>query len=161
MNVFSKLTGLLVILIFAAKAQAQQSVNTAGANISSASGSVSYSAGQVVFHTVSGINGSVAEGIQQPYEISVVTATETGNEIAWNMIVYPNPTSGNLKLNISGPDVSEMKYLLYNLQGQLIREEAISTNDTEIPMGDFSPSTYFINIKQSANTLKTFRIIKK
>ena len=53
--------------------QAQESVNATGGNALGSGGSVSYSVGQLTYQTHVGTNGSVAEGVQQPFEISVVT----------------------------------------------------------------------------------------
>jgi hypothetical protein len=52
---------------------AQENVNASGSNASGSGGSASYSVGQVFYQIHSGSNGSVVEGVQQPYEISVIT----------------------------------------------------------------------------------------
>ena len=54
----------------------QQAVVTAGAEATGTGGTVSYSVGQVVYQTHAGTNGSVAEGVQQPYEISVLSSAK-------------------------------------------------------------------------------------
>jgi hypothetical protein len=43
----------------------------AGGEATGSGGSVSYSVGQVVYTTNTGINGSVAQGVQQPYEFQM------------------------------------------------------------------------------------------
>jgi hypothetical protein len=40
-----------------------------------------------------GTNGTAAQGVQQPYEISVVTAIEKALDILLEMVVYPNPAT--------------------------------------------------------------------
>ena len=57
--------------------QAQEAVLASGGDTSGSGGSISYSVGQVVYTTNTGTSGySVAEGVQQPYEISVVTSLD-------------------------------------------------------------------------------------
>ena len=56
------------------EAKAQEAPNASGGNGSGSGGSASYSMGQIVYTTNKGTNGSVAQGIQQPFEISVITA---------------------------------------------------------------------------------------
>ena len=56
-------------------ATAQESVSASGGEASGSGGSVSYSVGQLFYRIHTGTTGSVAEGVQQPYEISVITAT--------------------------------------------------------------------------------------
>ncbi len=52
---------------------AQEVIPASGGNATGSGGSVSYSAGQVFYSIITGETGSVAEGVRQPYEISVVT----------------------------------------------------------------------------------------
>jgi hypothetical protein len=54
---------------------AQEAIPAGGGNASGSGGSASYSVGQVVYTTNTGTNGSAAQGVQQPYEISVVSGT--------------------------------------------------------------------------------------
>jgi len=61
--------------------QAQESVTASGGNASGAGGTVSYSVGQVVYKTNTGSNGSEAQGVQQPYEISVIIGIEEAKYI--------------------------------------------------------------------------------
>ena len=75
---------LLIILIMfggGLALQAQEVISSSGGNVSGSGGSVSYSVGQVVYTTNTGTNGSVAQGVQQPYEISVVTGIEEATNI--------------------------------------------------------------------------------
>lgn len=60
--------------------QARTSVNATGSNASESGGSASYSVGRVVYTTISETSGSVAQGVQQPYEISVVPAIEEAKD---------------------------------------------------------------------------------
>ncbi len=67
-----KLSAILLLGLGLTGLQAQTSVNATGGNASGSGGSASYSVGQVVYTTHTGTNGSVAQGVQQPFEISVV-----------------------------------------------------------------------------------------
>ncbi len=46
---------------------AQEVISASGGNATGSGGSVSYSVGQLFFMTHTGADGSVAEGVQQPY----------------------------------------------------------------------------------------------
>ena len=66
-----KLTILFVLgLVFLV--QAQQTIPAAGHDISGSGGSVSYTIGQLVYTTNIGANNSLAQGVQQVYEISTL-----------------------------------------------------------------------------------------
>ena len=53
-------------------AQAQQATTATGGNASGSGGTVAYSVGQIFYTTNTGTTGSEAQGVQQPYEISIV-----------------------------------------------------------------------------------------
>ena len=61
-----KICAVLLLGLGLTGLQAQESVNATGGDASGSGGSVSYSVGQITYQTHTGINGSVAEGVQQP-----------------------------------------------------------------------------------------------
>ncbi len=150
--------------------QAQTSINATGGDASGDGGSVSYSVGQMVYITNTGTNGSGAQGVQQPYEISVVTGIEEAIGISLSVRAYPNPTTDYLTLSIednvkTSHDLSLMSYQLYDIQGKLLQSEKITDNQTSIVMGNLVPGTYFVKVIAMAQGIanqevKTFKIIK-
>jgi hypothetical protein len=61
---------------------AQDTTPASGGNATGTGGSVSYTIGQIVYTTNSGTNGSLSQGVQQPYEISLVTGIEEPSDIS-------------------------------------------------------------------------------
>lgn len=141
-------------------AMAQESLNTTGDNTSGSGGSASYSIGQVVYTTNTGTSGSVAHGVQQPFEILVVTGIEETKGRNFTVSAYPNPTSGYLTLSISEIDISNLSYQLFDMQGRLLHRAKITGNQTSIVMSDFEPAVYFVIVSQGNKDIKTFRIVK-
>ena len=139
---------------------AQATIPASGGNASGSSGSVSYTVGQVLYNTISGTNGTVAQGVQQPYEISVITAIKNAEEINLQCIVYPNPTRGIVKLVIRTKDFDNLRFQLYDLNGIRIQDKKIESEETEILMDSLLPSTYFLKILSGNKEVKTFKIIK-
>ncbi|MCJ7450079.1 MAG: T9SS type A sorting domain-containing protein [Bacteroidales bacterium] len=138
-----------------------QATNPAsGGDASGTGGSVSYSVGQVVYTINTGTNGTVYQGVQQPYEISIVTAIRNTEEIILECLVFPNPTSGLLKLIINPFDHENLRYRLYDLTGMLLQDKKIDSEETEILMNSLSPSTYFLKVLSVNKEIKTFKIIK-
>jgi hypothetical protein len=101
----------------------QETITTTGGTITGSSGSATYTAGQLVFNVITGAGFSIMQGVQQPYEISVVTGIENTNKINLECIVYPNPTAGLLKLSIKSSDHENFRYRLYNLNGVLLQDK--------------------------------------
>jgi hypothetical protein len=141
--------------------RAQNSVSASGGNASGSGGSVSYTVGQIFYNTISGSNGTVAQGIQQPYEISVVTALENTEGIILEYVVYPNPTSGLIKLIIKPFDYENWRFRLYDLNGILIQDKKIENEETEISLGKLSSSMYFLKIISNNHEVKVFKIVKR
>lgn len=78
---------------------AQETPIASGGDATGSGGTVSYAVGQIVYATDTATTGSVAKGVQQPFEISVVTGiNELG--ITLGVSVYPNPTTTFLHLQI-------------------------------------------------------------
>jgi hypothetical protein len=157
-----KLSAMLLLLsgIGLSGLQAQEAIHATGGDASGSGGSASYSVGQLVYTTNTGTNGSVAQGVQQPYEISVVTAIEDAKEINLSVTAYPNPTAGYLTLSIDGFDISNLSYQLYDMQGGLLQNEKIAGKQTSIAMSHLMPATYFVKVMDNNKELKTFKIIK-
>ena len=152
---------LLATFVFLVpKVQAQQSVNSAGANASGSGGSVSYSVGQVVYTTNTGSNGSVAQGVQQPYEISVVTAVDDAQSINLTVTVYPNPTTDFVTLQIIECEMEDLHFQLYDLNGKLLKSEKITNSESQIDMNIYAPSSYFVKVLSGNKSIKEFKIIK-
>lgn len=139
---------------------AQNGTVSAGGNATASQGSVSYSIGQPFYTTSSGSNGSVAQGVQQPFEIQTVLGSELFS-INLNMLVYPNPTTDVLNLSIEESEISDMSYQLIDFNGRLIKSSAISNQSTIIPMTEYQKAIYILNVTQNNKIIKTFKIIKK
>ncbi len=155
-----KLSAILLLGLGLTGLQAQTSFNSTGKNTSGSDGSVSYSVGQVVYTSSTGINGSVSQGVQQPYEISVVTAIEKTKGINLSVTAYPNPTTDFLQLKIENEEIKDLSFQLYDLQGKLLRSEKITSNQSSINMGNIISSTYFLKVISGNKTIKEFKIIK-
>ncbi len=141
--------------------QAQESINTAGGNASGSGGSVSYSVGQVFYTTNSDANTSVAQGVQQPYEISVVSSVEEANSITLSFSAYPNPATDYVKLQIEGDMIDNLSYQLVDINGKILQNQKISNNQTAIIISNYVASTYFLKVSRGNKETKTFKIIKK
>lgn len=95
--------------------QAQEAVTSTGSMASGSGGTLNYSIGQVVYTTNTGTNGSVSQGVQQPYEISVVTGLKEAVEINLIVTAYPNPTIDYLTLEVKDFTLSTLRFQFYDM----------------------------------------------
>lgn len=149
-----------VLLVgFNLSAQAQQAATASGGNASGSGGSVAYTVGQVVYTTNTGSNGSVAQGVQQAYEISIVLGVE--NHQIHLIQAYPNPTINYLTLNVGDSDLASLNYQLYDITGKLIESKRIASSIETINMEILPSAIYFLKVTNNIKEVKTFKIIKK
>lgn len=148
-----------VLLAFSLTATyAQQAATATGGDASGTGGSAAYSVGQIDYTTSMGTTVSVAEGVQQPYEISISTGlSETG--INLNLHMFPNPATTFLMLQVEQYDKA-LSYQLFDIGGKLMESNIIATNSTTIKMEHYADATYFLKVFSNNLEVKTFKIIK-
>ena len=139
--------------------QAQETVPASGGEATGGGGTSSYSVGQITYTTDNGTNGSVAKGVQQPYEISIVTGIEATN-INLELSVYPNPTTDRLTLAVKDTELNNLKFQLYDLSGKLIQQAQLRAQNTQINMQNLAAATYLLKVTDSNKVVKTFKIIR-
>jgi hypothetical protein len=140
-------------------AQAQESVNSAGGDVNGPGGSAAYSIGQVIYTTNFSASGSVAQGVQQPYEIFTIGVEEL--DFGISLTAFPNPTMNNLTLQLSEITSENMVYQLFDMQGKLINEQQIVALQTQIDMSQMAMATYFLHVfNQDKTKNQSFKIIK-
>jgi hypothetical protein len=140
--------------------QAQNTIPATGGNASGTGGNLSYTIGQVASMTIPGITGTVTQGVQQPYEISVVTALEEAKDINLISSVYPNPTNDLLTLKVELYENASFSYWLYGVSGNLIETKKVLSDETQISLGNQVAGSYFLKITSGNKEIKTFKIIK-
>lgn len=137
---------------------AQEAIPASGSNASGNGGSVSYTIGQVIYTTNTGTNGTMAQGVQQPYEISIVAGIADANGINLIISAYPNPVTEYIKLKADKTE--NLTYQLYDINGKLLENKKIESNETNIVMSNFVNAIYFLKITDNSKEVKTFKIIK-
>ena len=141
------------------KAQtSHQVLSASGGDATGSGGSVAYSVGQIVYTTSTGTTGSVAQGVEQAYEIYSFGIKETTLNIS--LSVFPNPTSDFLTLKVEDYNNEALSYNLIDEQGKLILSAQITNQETQVAMSTLARGSYFINIVQANKKIQTFKIIK-
>lgn len=156
-----KLSIILFISISISGLHAQESIPSTGGKATGNGGNVSWTVGQVFCSTNMGENASIAEGVQQPFEISVVTAIEEAKGIALSIQAYPNPATDYLNLEVSNIEVSDMHFQLFDMHSKVLHTEKITDKKTKIYVNKLVSGYYHVKISQKGNELKTFKIIKR
>lgn len=155
-----KLIIAIVFSICIIKVHAQETVSATGGDGLGSGGTVSFSVGQINYTTNVGVNGLVSQGVQQPFEISIVTAVELSNETNLEIVAYPNPINSFLILKIENFHQLNLSYHLYDFLGKLLLEEHVNADKSIIKTELLPKAIYFLKITNNSKPIKTFKIIK-
>lgn len=152
---------VLIILGFVfLSVHAQEVFNGTGGDASGSGGTVAYSVGQIVYTTNTGKNGTLAQGVQQPFEISIVAILLEVKGINLTVSAYPNPVYDFLILKIEYNNHKNLSYQLIDVNGKLIDSKNINGDQTIIAMGNLAPAMYFVKVIQINKEVKIFKIVK-
>jgi hypothetical protein len=160
MRIFLILNGIILLCIGLTGLNAQETVTTSGGKAMGSGGTVSYSVGQTLYTNQSSDEGSVDHGVQQPYEISVVSGIEDTDDITLTFLAYPNPTSHVLTLKIGNYQSEQFYYRLFDLKGRLLEVNRLIDGKTTIHIGEYPPAMYLVKIYDNQQEIKVFKIIK-
>lgn len=150
-----------LLFLLSVSAMAQESILSANNNAAGNGGSVSYSVGQVAFIANTGTSSSVTEGVQQPYEILFMEGIDPRKGITLECLLYPNPATAFIKLKIENHDIKNLCCQLNDLNGLLLQNIKIESDETVIPMEELAPAAYFLTVTENGMTLQCYKIIKK
>ena len=141
---------------------AQETISSGGGNASGSGGSVSYSIGQVLSDYQTGVNGSLSQGVQQPYEIWIMNGLEEFADITLDYRAYPNPATDFILLKVDNNNIplSTLTLFMYDLNGKLIKSLKVNDIETIIHMENYKPAVYYLKVIQGSKEVKTFKIIK-
>jgi hypothetical protein len=149
----------VLVMAFQFGVWAQQTTVTTGGDTSNASGSLSYSIGQVFYSVYSETTGSEWQGVQQPYEIWVMTTNRIAKS-SYKLTVYPNPTAGIITLKTPEMPQWQTTCQLYNTEGQKIMDLEIVELETHFDFSSYEPGTYILIVKEKNLLIASFKIIK-
>ena len=138
---------------------AQLNVVATGGDAQANSGAISYSVGQIDYTSVTMQSGSVAQGLQHPFQATIVTDVKLFDGLSFARI-YPNPFSTSFSMNIESEIVNGLNYQVLDVFGRILKSEAILTNSTIIDLPQYADGIYLLTIYQNGRRLKTFQVLK-
>jgi hypothetical protein len=152
---------LLLFLFLQISVHAQEVLLPSGGTISGVGGSASFSVGQTEYSTSAGVNGVSIAGVQQPYEITVITDNQNIDKSAIAVRIYPNPTSNFLNIDINNPQLTDLNFKLIDVNGKVLNILKQESNQIIFNMTNLISGTYFINVYELEKEIKVFKIVKK
>ncbi|OYU94930.1 MAG: hypothetical protein CFE21_14725 [Bacteroidetes bacterium B1(2017)] len=145
----------------ATTAFAQQGNIAAGGNASGSGGTASFSIGQVFYSSPSGTTHKLIQGLQQPYEISVVSGLDKSLAgINLTASVYPNPSVDKFTLKVENISLKGLNYGLFDSQGKQILQSKVEADESAVEVGGLPNGAYLLKVYQDNLEIKIFKIIK-
>ncbi len=139
-----------------------QNIANSGGDTSDSGGSVAYTVGQTLFTTHYEVNGgTLYQGIQQPYEVSISTGINNDSKLDIQFSIYPNPATNKISLKVKGNLKPGYRVAVYDIHGKMLETKKITSINTDISLDKLEPFIYFLKITENNKEISTFKIIKK
>lgn len=135
----------------------QVSVDVAGGQASGASGKLDYSIGQIVYTNFSSSAGNLNEGVQQTYDIIILSDETLGDRD--EAMVFPNPASESVVVKMKNSGDAD-RYELLNANGKVLRTEKLMATETTLNIQNYSEPLFFLRVYDNTKKCKTFKLIK-
>jgi len=134
----------------------QEVVSSQGESYETATGSLSFTIGEVVIATGTDGSNDLTQGFHQ------TNWNFTGlddHNVDYQALVYPNPTSD--VLNIEVLNFENISYAMYDATGRIVSLGNLSDLITQIDVGNLESGSYHLELSNEQNEqLKTFKLIK-
>ena len=137
---------------------AQSAIVPIGGDMEGSGVTVSYTIGQIAVQSYGEGSTRISEGVQQPYEIQTI-GIDNYPGITLNAMVYPNPTLGNVQLTMNNVQLKG-EVRVFDSNGKYLFSKKIEGETTVIPMSNLAAGTYFVNVLDGTQVLKSFKVVK-
>ena len=157
--------GVALALLLGLSAHAQTAISSSGGQASGSGGTVDYTAGQTTYNSYVGSSGSISQGVQQWFNVSIITIDHPNMEaVSLSAVAYPNPVSYQLQLDVAISDGQNLSYSLYDLNGKCLQQASITDAKSIIDMSAYTEGVYLMKVVNITNAqqsqFKTFTITK-
>lgn len=71
-----------------------------------------------------------------------------GNKDNIKVEVYPNPNQGNFTVKITSKNKEEIRFKMFDSNGQLVDDRVLKADDKSIEMKDVKKGAYWVTIQQ-------------
>jgi len=136
---------------------AQENFVSTGGEKAGKNATISFTIGQIFYHTTSGNSIKLNTGLQIPYASYVYIKPIREKP---KIIAYPNPTIDYLTVDVKNYEFGEMTLNLFNINGKLLESRIIREEKTVLNIEKLPTGIYLINISSGIEQ-DNVKIIKK
>ena len=152
---------ILMVIMIPLGVNGQTSINSSWGEGTGTGGRMTYSMGQVFVQNVDvpGV-ARIAEGIQHPLEV-LTSGMDDVSQILGGVMLFPNPTAGELNLQIQEFRPGLFSYRIFNNLGQSIQNEDVHNSSCLISLETLVAGNYRIEVTNRSGKQKIFQVIKR
>jgi len=137
---------------------AQSNTVTSGGTATGSGGSISFSVGQTNVSYDSSATGTVNQGVQQPYDISITVGLKEKNI---SLLAFPNPTKDELTISVLDIASHTYSYQLSDLNGKITHSGNLNVTRSTLDVKSLTAGVYLLKIEENNSTIKSYKIVKK
>lgn len=78
-----------------------------------------------------------------------------------NVVVYPNPATSYVNVNLADDDYKNVKYDLFDLTGKKVLSEVAKASQQDVSVAALPAGVYYLKITKNGAEIKTAKIIKQ
>lgn len=146
-------------LLLYVHSEGQNAITSGGGTLTSENGIISYSVGQVSYQVLSCSDLEISQGVQQAFEITLISTIETV-DIQSRISVFPNPTTEYLTIAFENLPDQPLHIELADLSGKVIYSKTILSQSSQIPVYSLSSGVYILAVRVNDKLIQSFKIIK-
>lgn len=153
-----KFTILILLLSYYSLLFAQKEgvVVTGGDYFNNSNGSLTWTCGEIITEAFTNDEVSLTQGFNQSNLI--LSIDEKSENIDFKISAFPNPT--NDFVTIKSEKNEKLNYQLFDLKGNLLKQDSKGKLNQEITVKELSTGIYFIKIYNENQKSKTIKIEK-
>ncbi len=137
----------------------QEIIGTSGGTDSIANAEVSWSIGEAIIETATVGSTDITQGFVQPS--FTIVSVEEKNLNNWNVSIFPNPAKNYFSVSLSEFSNQELIVKISAINGQLVKELLLTSNNQEVFIDELLPATYTVEILSSnGKYYQNLRLVK-
>lgn len=133
----------------------QEIISPFGQSNTSSGVSVNATLGELAIATEQSGEGIITQGFHQT-NLSVLSVDDLDPQL--KVSLYPNPSPDLFHVEIE--DFSDSRVKVYNIHGQLMLDQILNRNDSEIHTEKLQKGIYFLTLFKNEKPVKTYKILK-
>ena len=152
---------MFFMVAFCLKAQqlSPSVICNASGTLNNGTANVYWTIGETIVETMQSGNNQLSNGFQQANYI--ITAVKN-NKTLYDIQLFPNPTANLLNLKINAAQLKNAQFQLFDMQGKVVKEDALQNELTAIDFSQLMPSVYWLKLEDAAHeVVGTFKIVKQ